>query len=161
MALGDDLQRVERAMERLARIGSSRSAASLRAARAGVELPGAAQQVLRRVIEQGPVRISDLARGVHMGDAAVSRQVTALEGHGLVTRAASPDDGRVAMVGATAAGRRTGRRLRRAADAIFERCLGEWSNRDLARLAELMERLGRDLQRSDAELLGAADPGSE
>ncbi|MDJ0788160.1 MAG: MarR family transcriptional regulator [Myxococcota bacterium] len=156
MALADDLQRVERAMERLARIGRSRSAASLRASRAGIDLPGAAQQVLRRVIEHGPIRISDLAGRVHMADAAVSRQVTALEEQGLVARAASPDDGRVALVRATPAGRGAGRRLRRAADAIFQQCLADWSDRDLARLAGLIERLAGDLHRADAELSAPA-----
>lgn len=145
MPLADDLQRVEAALETLARLGRSRSAAESRAARARVELSGAAQQVLRRVIEHGPVRVSDLARRVHMADAAVSRQVTALEEQGLVARAASARDGRVAMVRATASGKRAGGRLREAADGIFRERLSRWSARDLASLAGLVERLARDL----------------
>jgi DNA-binding MarR family transcriptional regulator len=159
MPLEDDLQRVERAMEGLARVGRSRRAAALRANRAGVDLTGAAQQVLRRVIEEGPVRISDLARRAHMNDAAVSRQVTALENHGLAARASSPDDGRVAMVRPTAAGRRVGRRLRRAADEIFQERLSEWSARDLTALAALLERLTLDLRRPDAEKTRATSGG--
>jgi DNA-binding MarR family transcriptional regulator len=159
MPLEDDLQRVERAMEGLARVGRSRSAAALRADRAGVDLTGAAQQVLRRVIEEGPVRISDLARQAHMGDAAVSRQVTSLEHHGLAARASSPADGRVAMVRPTTAGRRAGRRLRRAADEIFQERLSEWSARDLAALAGLLERLTQDLRRSEAEKARATSRG--
>ena len=133
-------------MEALARVAQGRSAAARRAARAGLPLTGAAQQVLRRVIENAPVRISDLARHVHMGDAAVSRQVTALEEQGLVVRAPSSRDGRVAMVRPTPLGRGAGRRLRRAADGIFEEHLADWSSRDLARLTRLMERLARDLR---------------
>jgi len=159
MPLEDDLQRVERAMEGLARVGRSRRAAALRANRAGVELTGAAQQVLRRVIEEGPVRISDLAQRAHMSDAAVSRQVTSLEQHGLAARASIPDDGRVAMVRPTAAGRRVGRRLRRAADEIFQERLSEWSARDLAALAALLERLALDLRRPDTEKARAAGAG--
>jgi DNA-binding MarR family transcriptional regulator len=98
------------------------------------------------VIEHEPVRVSDLARHVQMSDAAVSRLVTALEESGQVRRMASPDDRRVAIVRATAAGRRTGARLRRAADRIFEERLEDWSARDLAKLALLMERLARDLR---------------
>ena len=132
-------------MEALARVAQGRTAAALRAARAGLPLTGAAQQVLRRVIENAPVRISDLARHVHMGDAAVSRQVTALEEQGLVVRAPSSRDGRVAMVRPTPLGRGAGRRLRRVADGIFEEHLADRSSRDLARPAHLMERLAREL----------------
>jgi DNA-binding MarR family transcriptional regulator len=147
VGLRNDLQRIESAMEALARVGQSHTAAAVRAERAGVPMTGAAQQVLRRVIEFGPVRVSDLARHVHMSDASVSRLVTALEESGQVTRTASADDGRVAMVRPTAAGRRTGARLRRAADEIFQERLEDWTARDLARLAGLMERLAADLRR--------------
>ena len=101
--------------------------------------------MLREVIEHAPVRISDLARATHSSDAAVSRQVTALEAEGLVAREACAEDGRVARVRPTAAGKRAGRRLRAAADAIFLERVSTWSAKDLARLAELMERLGDDL----------------
>jgi len=156
----DPLQRLESAMEGLVRVGRSRTAAALRAERAGVDLTGAAQQVLRRVIDEGPVRISDLARRVAMGDAAVSRQVTALEDRGLAARAPSPDDGRVAMVRPTPAGRRAGRRLRRAADEIFQERLAGWSDRDLASLAALLERFARDLRRPDPPPVLAARTGA-
>jgi DNA-binding MarR family transcriptional regulator len=146
MALEKDLQRVEAAMERLHGIGRSRSADSRRRARAGVNLPQGAQLVLRCVAENGPSRISDLAQATQTGDAAVSRQVTLLEEAGLLRRAASAEDGRVAMVHATAEGRRVSRRLRKAADAIFQEHLAGWTRRDLAQLANGMERLARDLR---------------
>ncbi len=145
MPMTRDLQRVEAAMERLARIGQGRKSSSRRAARAGVSLSGAAQQVLRAVIEHAPVRISDLARATHMSDAAVSRQVTQLEADDLVVREACADDGRVARVRPTRAGTRAGARLRSAADEIFQEHLSGWRARDLERLADLMERLGDDL----------------
>ena len=141
-----DLQRIETAMEALARVGQSRRAARVRATRAGVHLTGAAQKVLRRAIEDGPIRISDLARGSHMSDAVVSRQVTVLENEGLAARVASTKDGRVAMVKPTAAGRQVAGRLRAAADEIFQDTLQRWSRKDLAKLAERMERLSADLR---------------
>ena len=52
MPLADDLQHVESAMETWSRVGRSRNAAEFRSAHAGVELTGAAQQVLRRVIDR-------------------------------------------------------------------------------------------------------------
>ncbi len=141
-----DLQRIENAMEVLARVGQSRRAAALRAERAGVRLTGAAQKVLRYTVEDGPARISDLARRTGMSDAVVSRQVTALEGEALVRRVGSSDDGRVAVVKPTASGRQVSKRLRRAADEIFQEHLAGWSVKDLGRLADLMERLGGDLR---------------
>jgi DNA-binding MarR family transcriptional regulator len=151
METGDELRRIERAMEALARVGQSHSAAALRAERAGVQMTGAAQQVLRRVIEHGPVRMSDLARHVHMSDAAVSRLVTALEADGQVVRAVDTRDRRVARVRPTPAGRRSARRLRRAADEILVERMEGWTRRDLATLAALMERLAADLRRPTPE----------
>ncbi len=145
MPMTQSLQRIEAAMERLTRIGQSRRSSARRAEAAGVSLSGTAQQVLRAVLDHAPVRISDLARATHMSDAAVSRQVTQLEASGLVAREACPDDGRVARVRPTPSGRRAGRRLRTAADEIFQAHLSSWRARDLERLADLMERLGDDL----------------
>jgi DNA-binding MarR family transcriptional regulator len=133
-------------MEQLSRVSRSRRGDAERAARAGVHLPRAAQMVLRQTVETGPVRISDLARALHMSDAAASRTVTTLEGEGLLARSGSPDDGRVALVAITPRGRRVQRRLREAQDEIFAETLSHWPRKDVARLAELMERLAADLR---------------
>jgi DNA-binding MarR family transcriptional regulator len=146
MPLDHDLQRVETAMEQLSRVSRSRRGDAERAGRAGVHLPRAAQMVLRQTVETGPVRISDLARALHMSDAAASRTVTTLEGEGLLSRSGSPDDGRVALVAITPRGRRVQRRLREAQDEIFAGTLSHWPRQDVARLADLMERLAADLR---------------
>jgi len=146
MPLEPDLQRIETAMEQLSRVIRSRRADAERATRAGVHLPRAAQMVLRQAVEAGPQRISDLARALHMSDAATSRTVTALENERLLARSASPDDGRVALVAITPIGRRVQRRLREAQDEIFGGSLSHWPKQDVARLASLMERLTADLR---------------
>ncbi len=135
-------------MERVARIGRSRRAVELRSAEAGVALAGVAQHVLRAVVEDGPVRMSDIARRLDSGIAAVSRQVTTLEQLGYVARKAGRGDRRETLVQATASGRGASKRLRRAADAIFMKRLEGWSPGDVDRLAELLERLGTDLTAS-------------
>ena len=96
-----DLERLEAAGERLARIIRSRRSSERRAARAGLEIPGAAQRVLRCVIERGPARISEIARVTRSGDPAVSRLVTQLEQDGLLERIPDPEDGRATRVRAT------------------------------------------------------------
>jgi len=153
------LQRIERSIEILGRMGRARGPGALRAARAGVTLTGSQQRLLRFVVEQSPVRISDLARWVAMPDAAVSRGVSALEEHELVERVASAEDGRVTLVRVLPEGRRIAKRLRAAADAILETRLDSWSARDLDTLARLMERLTEDLGLelpSSAERTGAS-----
>ena len=147
MAIEKDLQRVEDAIEALGRLFQGQRPAARRAALAGVDLSRTAQKLLWHVITEAPIRISDLARDVGMSDAVVSRQVSVLEADGLVERRASPDDGRVAFVRPTQRGRAVGRRLRRAADAIFREQMAEWSARDLAQLADHLERLLVDLRR--------------
>jgi len=145
MAREDDLQRVEHSVERLARLFHRQKPAARRAALSGINLTRTAQKLLWHVITEAPIRISDLARDVGMSDAVVSRQVQALEQEGLVERHPSPEDGRVALVRPTARGRGAGRRLRRAADEIFHEKMASWSARDLAALAQHIERLVADL----------------
>ena len=146
MAREKDLQRVEEAVESLARMIQRQKPAAMRAARAAVDLSRTAQKLLWHVTTEAPIRISDLARDVGMSDAVVSRQVSALEEEGLVERRTSTEDGRVAFVRPTAQGRAIGRRLRRAADAIFHEQMEDWTARDLGALAEHLERLVQDLR---------------
>lgn len=151
MPLERNLQRIETAMERLSRVARSRRADAERATRAGVHLTRAGQVVLRQAAEAGRARISDLARALHMSDAATSRTVTALESEELLIRSGSPDDGRVALVQLTPRGRRVQRQLREAQDEIFAEYLTQWSKQDVATLAELMERLAVDLRQPAPE----------
>ena len=155
MPLDRNLRRIEAALEQLSRVVRSRRADGERAARAGVRLPRVAQMVLRETVESGPVRISDLARALHMSDAVASRTVSALEAEGLIERSGSPDDGRVALVDITARGRRVQRRLREAQDEIFGESLAHWSRQDGARLADLLERLADDLRTLPSPQSGA------
>lgn len=147
MAIDKDLQRVEDAVEMLGRLFQGQGPAARRAERAGIDLSRTAQKLLWHVATEAPIRISDLAKQVGMADALVSRQVSALEQRGLLERRASRDDGRVALVRPTAKGRAAGRKLRRAADEIFREQMAGWSARDLAGLADHLERLAVDLKR--------------
>jgi DNA-binding MarR family transcriptional regulator len=139
------LSRLEAAIQRLVSLTRSRRGWDHRAERAGLSLSRAPQQVLRRVIEGGPARISDLARATGTGESAVSRLVTALEGQGLLERAPDARDARAVRVRASRAGQGAARRLRRAADEIFEERLAGWSDADAEKLAQGLERLARDL----------------
>jgi len=146
VALQKNLQRVEAALGRLGRIGSSPKGDADRCERAGVTpIPPVGQRILRHVVERGPARISEIARATRTGDAAVSRQVTQLEAQGLLRRESDERDGRAALVTGTEVGRGISDSLRAAADEIFQERLAGWGNGQLETLAEGMERLADDL----------------
>ena len=147
MARPPQLRRLEAAIEQIARLGRGPNSSALRASRAGVELPGAAQMILRFAEEQGPARVTELARLARMGEAATSRQVTLLEEAGLVRRERDPSDGRAAAVRVTAEGRRQYERLRAAADALMSELLADWSDTRVSKLARELEALTHDLTR--------------
>jgi len=141
----DDLQRVEDAIEALARLFQGQKPAARRAAMAGVDLGRTAQKLLWHVVTEAPIRVTDLAQDVGMSDALVSRQVSVLKRDGLVERRGSEDDRRVALVRPTKKGRGVSRRLRRAADENFHEQMASWSATDLSELAVHLERLLVDL----------------
>jgi len=59
---------------------------------------------LARLADDGPARISDLARLGGVTQPAMTGLVNRLEGEGMVRRAADPRDARAALVGLTATG---------------------------------------------------------
>ena len=61
---------------------------------------------LARVVIDGPLRISDLARALSVDLSVASRQVAALCSAGYVRREPDPDDGRAHRISATDEGRR-------------------------------------------------------
>ncbi|RKS67930.1 DNA-binding MarR family transcriptional regulator [Motilibacter peucedani] len=82
-----------------------------------LSLPAAA--ALSRLVHGGPSRLTDLAASEGVSQPGMTQLVTTLERAGLVTRAPSPDDGRVVLVSATADGEALiGRRRTERADAL-------------------------------------------
>jgi len=65
----------------------------------------AAAATLNRVVTGGPCRLTDLAVAESLSQPGMTQLVSRLERDGLVRRTASPDDRRVVLVEATAAGR--------------------------------------------------------
>ncbi len=94
----------------------------------------------------GPHRVSELADAERVAVPTMSRVVTALEHRGLAQRAPDPDDGRAAVIHATAAGEAALEQARRARLALLRQGIRELTPRErdvLAQAAELMERLAR------------------
>jgi len=106
----------------------------------GVSLSETNLGVLGLVQRQGPIAVSDVARRLEVDLSNASRQLRALEDQGLVTRTVDPDDRRVARVAITAAGRRVLDRARAVALNDYAVALDDWTARDRAHLADLLDR---------------------
>jgi DNA-binding MarR family transcriptional regulator len=137
---------VERALETLFRLNASRKVHARRAAAAGVVISQPGFVLLRRIQEDGPLSLGELARLTDMDPAATGRQIRQLEQDGLVERGPSSADGRVTYVRVTPAGDDVRRRISEVLDQHMDDVLHEWSKADRADLARLLSRLVDDLR---------------
>jgi DNA-binding MarR family transcriptional regulator len=142
----DHLSEIERSIEQLFRLNASRKVHARRSVAAGVVISGPGFMLLRRIQEDGPLALGELARLSDMDPAATGRQIRQLEQDGLVTRGPSADDRRVTVVRVTRRGTQVRRRLAEVGARHMEDVLSSWSATDKKRLAELLTRLVDDLR---------------
>jgi DNA-binding MarR family transcriptional regulator len=143
----DDLQRVEKAIVRIARIGASREAARNRAERSGVHLSRPAVSIVSALHASGPVRLSHLSDLTNLEAPLVSREIARLTDGGYVKRAADPTDGRATIVELTAKGRKTYAAYRDATDKIVVEAFAGWKAGEIRTLADYLERVVADVTR--------------
>jgi DNA-binding MarR family transcriptional regulator len=109
------------------------------------ELQPASYLMLSWLADEGPVRASLMVETFAIDKGAISRQLQHLVDLGLVVRTPDPDDGRATLVAAS------DEAVRRLADVAEHRRkwlderLGDWDAKDLATLADLLERYNRSL----------------
>lgn len=137
---------VEGAMTELFRLASSRRVHDERRRRSGTDLSRTEWELLRRVDDLGPVRVSRLAALVDLSPAVTSRALGSLESDGLVRRAATPGDGRGVSFRSTARGRRVRARFQATMLDELATVLRAWTSEDRAVLAEVLPRLVADLR---------------
>jgi DNA-binding MarR family transcriptional regulator len=154
MGNGDDAAaerwRLREALQSLQRITSSRHLDLLHAARTGVPIGLSALGVLGRVIDKGPLRMSELAAAGRMHPAALTRHVQALEEEGMIERSPDPTDRRASVVRATTKGRAAHRRMEEVNDEIMAAQLADWSVGELEDLNAHLDRLIVALRRPTA-----------
>ena len=114
-------------------------------AEAGISLERALFPLLVVIERLGPIGIVELADRVGRDHTTVSRQVARLESLKLVSRRASPDDGRVREVLAAAKGKAMVGAIDRARERLLAPVLAQWRERDLDQLARLLRRFVDDL----------------
>jgi DNA-binding MarR family transcriptional regulator len=90
--------------------------------------------------ESGPVRSTALAEAVFSDPSTISRQVAALVDHGLVVRQPDPDDRRATLLAISDAGLEAVAHKLLLRDLQLAQMTADWSSRDRARLADLLDR---------------------
>jgi DNA-binding MarR family transcriptional regulator len=151
--LGPQVGAVEAAITDLFRLASSRRLHQARQERSGVHLSRTGWELLRRVEDLGPIRVSRLAELMDLSLPVTSRALQRLEDDGLVARRPDPDDGRAACFVATRAGARARARIQAAMHDELATVLAAWPEPERRRLAELLPRLVADMR-----AVGASPP---
>ena len=146
----DARRRLGDALGALRRIIGSQRLDRINAERSQVAIGFAAVAVLGKVIDDGPLRMSDLAEAGRMHPAALTRQVQSLEAEGYIERSPDPTDGRAAVVRVTTAGLEAHRRVQAANDASMAEQLSDWSTDELVDLVDRLEHLIIDLRTAPA-----------
>ena len=111
----------------------------------GVRCEQAGAHVLYRLELLGPVRLTELAQALGLDPSSVSRQVTALERAGLVTREKDPTDLRATRLLLTAKGNDVVAVVRAAREQALERLTPQWTSEDVDDLTHRLARLNSDL----------------
>jgi DNA-binding MarR family transcriptional regulator len=113
--------------------------------RAKCALPRGHVWLLARLAKSEPIRLSDLALALGVDKSTLTPQAQRLECDGLIARDPDPCDRRAALLRVTQAGRRVLSRLHSTRGATFDELLGDWSERDRAQAAEILNRLAERL----------------
>jgi len=141
----DHLGAIEQALNALVR-GPNSARAHQRISRVlGVDLDRAGFLLLRRVAEEGSVRLSELAPRMGLDLSTVSRQAQQLERKELVVRERDPSDGRACTFTVSPAGRRVLGRFQEARLEILSSVLEGWTEKERAQFARLFERFVDDV----------------
>ncbi|MBW8173523.1 MarR family transcriptional regulator [Ornithinimicrobium sp. Arc0846-15] len=109
-------------------------------------------------LADGPRRVGDLASAVGTEISTVSRQVTMLSNHGLLTKDTDPNDGRAQVLSLTAEGRKVLAQSRDRRNALFQQLLKDWSDNEVVHFTHHLRQLSIDLAASpDLASLDTAD----
>jgi DNA-binding MarR family transcriptional regulator len=102
-----------------------------------------AASVLHRLATAGPQRVTELAAYESIAQPSATALVGRLEGQGLVTRGADPDDGRAVRVSATPAGERLLAERRKARAKALDARLAVLDDAERAALVTAVPLLAR------------------
>ena len=104
--------------------------------------------LLLRLEAEGPQRVARLASSLGLDGSTVTRQLTALDANGWVTRSPDPADARATLVAATAAGLRAMADLRDHRTGRVARLFEDWSADEQTELGRVLGHLNEVLERN-------------
>lgn len=113
--------------------------------RAGLDIDRVEAIALSRIVDQGDMWLSELARQLGVACSTAGRHAAHLDERGLCVREVDPADGRAVVATATAEGREVVAQLRSAHSEMLAEVLAGWETPDLDRLSFLLGRLAEDL----------------
>jgi len=148
-----DLHALQTALTTIGRVQHSHRARRRIEDRSGVPLGPTTIATLAAIRTLGPARHRAVARRVGLQPSRVSKEVRVLVDAGMVTEHPDPADRRAVILEATEKGTDAHLRYLRAAQDTLAEVLGDWSDRDLRRVAELSTRLAAAFARA-----GGPDP---
>jgi DNA-binding MarR family transcriptional regulator len=122
----------------------------LRPTLAGSGLTPTRLSVLATLDRRGPMRISELASIEGLNPTMLSRVIAELAESGLLQRVPDPDDGRAALVDATAAGRRLHKKIQNERNDVLSVLLAELDahqRRELVDAMAVLEEIAERLKR--------------
>ncbi|MEU8263393.1 MarR family transcriptional regulator [Micromonospora sp. NPDC048999] len=137
------LGRIETEVALLMRLGEATRRASGTAEHR--VLDRAAYVILRYLDSVGPQNVSGLAARLNLDGSTVTRQVSAMQRDGLITRTPDPADGRGTVVSPTQAGLQRMAAVQAARTRLYGDILAAWSPDDRDTLADLLHRLNEAL----------------
>ncbi|GAA3050957.1 MULTISPECIES: MarR family transcriptional regulator [Actinomycetes] len=124
------------------------------------EIEPASYSVLATLQNEGPARMTSIARYLGIGKPTLSRQLTTLVSRGWVSKETDPADGRAQTITLTSEGRR---RLEAAQQERAERyltMLQSWSEDEIETLYSLVAKLNRTYAELDPTGAGASAAAS-
>ena len=116
-----------------------------------VRVDRAGYLAMRVLDDLGAASTNALAQALRLDASTVTRQVAALERHGLVTRRPDPADGRSSAIALTAEGRRTMREVEQERRRCIEALVRDWGGAEQVDLAFALTRLNSSLVQSVGE----------
>ncbi|WP_328332689.1 MarR family winged helix-turn-helix transcriptional regulator [Kribbella sp. NBC_00382] len=100
--------------------------------------------VLSAVAADGPLRPREVGKRLGMAPSSVTRHVQALEDAGQLSVEPDPEDQRTCLLEVTEAGRGELDSLQAVGGAVLGEVVADWSQKDIATLSSLLQRLVAD-----------------
>jgi DNA-binding MarR family transcriptional regulator len=148
-----DVERIDRALGQVIREGLNQIRAGI-ASDEQIPFDLSTYEVLARVVDGAPIRVSDLAPNLGLDASTVSRHAFKLAKLGFIERRTDIGDRRVVWLEPTSEGERLVAGRSRARRAALQRLLATWTRGERESFVVLLEKFFDGLEEDSAEVRG-------